>query len=496
MSTARKILSNTVSQIFGRALTALLSILIVKLITNYLGTSGYGEYVTVYSYLAFFGIAADLGLFTIAVREMAKDEEKTSFILGNILSLRTILAVSSMIVAVVSAYLIPKYQDTLIPVGVAIASVSTLLSILTGTISSVLQVHLKMQYNILGLVAGRILSFGYMAWVVLYGFKNDPQTGFIHLMIAGILSSALMLAVTYYYTRKLATIAYRLDLSFWKDVIFKALPYGIALILSLVYFQVDSILLSIMKNTTEVGIYGVPMKILEILTIIPVYFMNSVLPVLTRHLQQKSEKVKEVLQYSFDFLFICGLPIVIGGYILAYNIVFVISSPEFLSRLDDGFYGSDIGFKILIFALFFSYLNSMFGFTLVALNRQTDLLKINGAGVLFNIFSNIAVIPYFGFRGAAFTSILTELLILIMTAAWVHKYIDYRISLERSMRSFFSALVMGAFIFLLRDPVFDLIQNFLVIVLIPLGGLVYLVMLFATRAISVSMVRELFAKNP
>ncbi|MFT7184318.1 MAG: O-antigen/teichoic acid export membrane protein, partial [Oceanicoccus sp.] len=70
MSTAKKILSNTAIQVAGRAIMAVTSIVILKAISGFLSVEGYGMYKGVYDFLAFFGIIADLGLFTIAVREM------------------------------------------------------------------------------------------------------------------------------------------------------------------------------------------------------------------------------------------------------------------------------------------------------------------------------------------------------------------------------------------------------------------------------------------
>jgi O-antigen/teichoic acid export membrane protein len=72
MSLARKILSNTASQVAGRFATAFLAVVVVKILTVYLGQSGYGQYATIYEFLAFFGAFADFGIFTIAVREMSR----------------------------------------------------------------------------------------------------------------------------------------------------------------------------------------------------------------------------------------------------------------------------------------------------------------------------------------------------------------------------------------------------------------------------------------
>lgn len=89
----KKVYSNTLAQIAGKVATALISILLIKILTNYLDVAGYGLYSKVYNYLSIFSVIADLGLYTITVREISAhkdDHEKVQSIVGNILTLRTI----------------------------------------------------------------------------------------------------------------------------------------------------------------------------------------------------------------------------------------------------------------------------------------------------------------------------------------------------------------------------------------------------------------------
>lgn len=480
MSTARKILSNTFIQVAGKIFGALVSVLIVKLITNFLSVAGYGEYVSIYEFLAFFGILADLGLFTIAVREMAKDESKIDYIMGNVLSLRTIASLSAMLLAVGAAFLIPQYEDSFIPIGVAIASISVFFSILNGTVSSVLQVHLKMQYPALALMVGKVVSFSYMLWVVFYGFTEPSAESFYQLLWAGVLGNTFMLAITWHYAKKYASIRFRFDFHYWKNTIWKALPYGLALILNMVYFRIDSILLLLLKGPEEVGLYGVPMRILDILSIIPIYFMNSVLPVLTRKLKSGADEAKVVVQHAFDFLMAMVAPIVVGAQILAYPLIFIVSSPEFLTRLDEGFYGSDVALQILVFAMFFAFISAVFTFTLIAIGYQGKLLYISAAGALFNVIANFFFIPVWGFRGAAFTSVISEMIIVIFSAIILKKYFQYSIKMGTTVKIIFSALIMGLVVWLLRDPLYDKLENFNFFILMPLGALIYVAMLWMT----------------
>lgn len=495
MSVARKILSNTIAQVIGKVVVAFIGLAVVKISTNYLSLEGYGEYVLIYEFLAFFGIAADLGLFTIAVKEMSEDEKRIPQIIGNILSLRTILVVLTMGLAILTVFLVPKYADTRIPIGVAIASLTVFFTILNGTISSVLQTKLKMEIASITTVLGRIISLGLMIYVVFYGFKTDTNTGFYMLIAAGVVGNLAMLISTNYFVRKITPLKYRFDLDLWKEVLVKSLPYGLALILNTIYFRVDSILISVIKDQEEVGIYGVAMKMLEHFAILPLYFMNAVLPVLTRAVKEKSAKYKKIIRYAFDFLAAMAVPMVVGGVVLAFPIIFIISSPEYLSRLSEGFYGSDIAFQILIFALLFQFLNVLFAFILIAVNKQSRLLYINGAVVIFNIVTNIIFIPHYGFRGAALTSVISELMILIATWIVAKRYLEFSINLKNLAKIIFSALVMGVAIHYLQPFAYSLIENWSVLLLIPIGAGIYTVMLLITKTVDKEMLALLKKKD-
>ncbi len=487
MSIARKILSNTMAQVAGKFVVAILGLLVVKITTTYLSLEGYGEYVIIYELLAFFGIAADLGLFTIAVRDMSEKEEEIPKIIGNILSLRTILVILTMIAAIVTVFLIPAYADTRIPMGVALASLTVFLAIINGTITSVLQVKLKMEIASIATVLGKAVSLGFMVYVVFWGFPTNTETGFYMLIFAGIVGNLAMVFMTNHYVRKITPLVYRFDLDLWKEVMVKSLPYGIALILNTIYFRIDSILISVMRGQEEVGVYGVAMKMLENFAILPLYFMNSVLPVLTKSLKEKATRYREIIRYAFDFLASLAIPIVVGGVILAYPLIFVVSTPEFMSRVDEGFYGSDIALQILLFALLFQFLNVLFAFILLAVKKQSKLLYINGACVIFNIIANIVVIPIYGFRGAAVTSVLSEFIILVLTYFVARRYLDFSINFGNLGKIVFSALAMGAAVYYLQDPTYSYIRNWNVFVLIPIGAMIYGALLYKTGVINKKM---------
>lgn len=484
MSTARKIFSNVVWQVLGKFAVAGLGMAVIKICTNYLSVEQYGEYLMVYEFLAFFGIAADLGLFTIAVREMSRDEDQIPKIIGNILTLRTILVTITMLAGIGLAFLIPKYQDTRVPIGVAVAAITVFFTIQNGTITSVLQAKLKMGQASFTTVIAKIISVGFMAYVAFFGFPNDQETGFYMLIVAGIFGAIVNYAHTRYYVKKITPLKYRFDLDLWKKVLVTSLPYGLALILNTIYFRIDSVMLFMLRDQKEVGVYGVAMRMLENFAIIPLYFMNSVLPVLTKSLKEKTEHYKDLIKHSFDFLAAMAVPMVVGVVVLAYPIIFVTASPDFLSRTADGFYGSDAALQILIFALLFQFINVLFSFVLIALDKQTKLLYINGACVLFNILANFIAIPAYGFRGAAFISVLSELFILIASYTAARYYLNFKINIKNLFKIVFSGLLMGLAVYALQPITYTYLQNWNIFPLALLGAATYFLLLYFTGVIN------------
>jgi O-antigen/teichoic acid export membrane protein len=487
MSTARAVLGNTFVQILGKVVTAVISIAIIKLITVYLGRAGYGEYTTIYEFLAFFGIAADFGIFQIAVREMSRFPEKRAAIFGNILSLRVILTTISMLVAAGLVWLIPQYSGTVIPAGVAIAAITTFFTLLTGTLSSALQVALEMQKAVIAQISGKVISFGYMLWIIFYAFKLDPAMGFYQLLVAGIAGNGVMLLLTYFFAKRIVPVRLQFDFAFWREIIAKALPYGTAIILATIYFRIDVILLSLLKNSEEVGVYGVAMRIIENLQMVPVFFMNSALPVMTRLLADNREKLRLLIQYSFDFLLMLGVPLVVGGIVLAYPLIVVVSSPEFISDLSIGFYGSDIALQILLIAMLLAFISNLFGYALLAGNQQIKLLYISAGAAVFNILANIVVIPTWGFRGAALTSVVSELIVIVAGFYLVRQLTGVKLKIKTTAKILLAAGIMGATVWYLQPVTYELWQNKNLLILIPAGAAIYGLILLATQAVTPEM---------
>jgi O-antigen/teichoic acid export membrane protein len=131
----------------------------------------------------------------------------------------------------------------------------------------------------------------------------------------------------------------------------------------------------------------------------------------------------------------------------------------------------------------FSFVSHLFGYILVAFEKQKKLLVINLVVVIFNIVFNLLAIPYYGFRGAAVTTIFSELLVLILTFLYAKKLTKFTIGLWVPFKILVAGFIMGVVIYPLKAG-----NVFLVTLL---GGFVFMGAIFVLRVVDFKLLREL-----
>lgn len=515
----------------GRLVTAFLGILSIKLITNYLPTDLYGQYTTMFEYIGFFAIAADFGLYTIGIREMSKKDQPTEYILGNLISLRIFLIALSLGTALLVTPFIPNYNGTLVQKFLWIVVLGTGMNLLSGILTSVLQYKMQMLYANISLILGKIAGFSYIAYVIIKLSPEDLETGFSLLLYGGVITNLFLLIFTYYFTQKVTKIKPQVDRQYLIKIIKHSLPYGLSIILSAMYFKIDIILLSQLTDYHQTGIYGVPLKIMEIISVIPVFFMNASLPALTENFKNNPLKYKQLSQKCITFLLILGIPILIGGFMLARPITYAISSPQFLTGyhctnniqqvyetpveaysncelveysekfswdLSEGqnisyiyLNGADIALQIIIIAIIFNFVNTFINFSFITIEKQSLLLYINGVGIIFNVITNLILIPKYGFIAAAFTTLLSEILILIIGYNILRKHNQISLTdLPTFGKILISSFFMGVIIAIL-DPITQSMLGYnQILILIPLGALIYGISIIYMNVIPLETIKK------
>ncbi len=394
MNLARRVAWNTIAQATARVGTLALSVLVTVLLTRHLGVSGYGVYVTVTVYVPFFALFFDSGVTTLVVRSLSNQPERTG-LFREALGLRVVLA----------------FPVAALAYGLAWA------------------VYLQMDRVALAEISGQIVGAGLIVAVIAEGGSLNEV---IAAVVAGVFVYALLLAVL---AARQTSIVPIVRPAAWAALLRRALPLGLALMISAIYFRADAFLLSILKGSHAVGIYGVAYRLLEALIAFPGFFYISVFPLLSQaYARRDLDNLREVTQRAFDLLVLAAVPVVIGTIVAAPEIVSALAGPRFHAAVTP--------LRIVICGAGLFFVSGLLTYVLIAIERQALLLWTGLATLTFNVALNLALIPSYSYNAAAGVATASELLGLVVLLVLARRYAGYVPALDVSLKAALAGAAM------------------------------------------------------
>ena len=444
----KKVYTNTLAQIWWKVVTALISIGLIKILTNYLDVAGYGMYSKIYNYLSIFAVIADLGLYTITVREISEHKEKPEMvrkIVWNVLTLRTGLWGIIIFLSLAIALFLPGYNSPTALLAILITSIFTCFWLINSSIMSLLQAYLKTEFSFFSITLGKITTFLCVVAIVYLGYPHTTMMqdetsrliGFNLIMLAWLIGNMVMTGLTYMYARNIEQIRFRFDWSYVKHILVLSLPYGIALFLNVIFFKVDVILLSLLESGAmadiSIALYALPMKIVEVGMMYGTLFLNSMLPLLTMAITKNDTKEKKRLtEKALFILSFFGIGMAFFLYTYASEVIHILASKAYFENAFSS-YTSEDAMQIVTWIFLFYFLSSLFTYILIAANEQRKMMYINAWIALFNIIGNILVIPHYSFIGSAYVTVISQILLLICTILGSRHIIRVSIFTEKTL---------------------------------------------------------------
>ncbi len=484
---ARRVAFNTVVQFVGRIAGALIAILSTRIITHALGVAGYGRYTSIFAYITFFGAIADFGFFWYLVREVAKDKENTETITANVMTLRLLFALLVLIVGSIIAFAIPNYDQT-VRIGIILLAASMVWVTMSNTLIGVFQANERMDYPVMNDIAGRAATLALTWYVASAGY------GLLPIVLAALGGSFLTFVLNYILAHRYTRLRLGFDTHLWRQIMRENVSLGINVLLGIIYFKIDAVILSALRPSLDVGIYGAPYKVIEILLAFPAMFMGAVFPSLAQLINQDKAKTDRILQNAFDLLAIAGWGVSVGCFMLARGII------AFTTKGDSGFLTAStitihglpitapVVLQILSVAVGLAFLGNFFVSTIVAQGSQKQLIVSNIINASVNTGFNFLLIPLFTYVASAGLTIVSEIIMVIFSATIVYRKTHFLPKLTVLIRSGLAAIIMAIGLYFIRDHVHVLIAT-------VLGGSLYLVALFLTGSLGKDMIRLVLSRT-
>jgi O-antigen/teichoic acid export membrane protein len=395
----RNVAVTTGTLVGARVIALVAGIATITLASRYLGLSHFGALTTAMAYASLFALLTDLGLSTVATREIARDPTRERHVLGNVLGM-------GLLVSAASAGIGVALMEAIYPGAANAATREAIVILLVQVFAAPFTAATRAFFA--ARQRGYLIAAGDLALAV-------GMAAFTAIAVAGHLGfRAVVIAITGGYVLQAVVmmgiaLANGVRIGFNRRagiaLVVLAVPLAGTLLINYLYFRLDVLLLSWMKSDADVARYGLAYRVLEGLMVLPGYLMLALFPTIARNEDDKS-RLSVTIGSALTVLEAIGVPL---------SALVAIFSPQIVVLLGGHKYASAAPvLAILSLALFLSYVNGVFGNALMAMGRQRRLFWLAAATLVVNVVVNLALIPPLGPNGAAIAVVISEVVAVLL----------------------------------------------------------------------------------
>jgi O-antigen/teichoic acid export membrane protein len=437
----------------------------VMVLARYLGAEGYGTYQRAEAFVFMFSIVANLGLDFILTREVARRSAHVSEYLSGVITLKLLLwpLCFALILGLAHAR---GYQGTFLW-GIWCYGAILLLYAIGQAFDGVFQGLDSMRFTAFANLANQaaFVALG-LTFVLLH---KDLRWVLSALVIAGM----VRLAVS-------ASLLTRLHISWTRPspgtlwyLLRQAIPLALAAGFVTVYYEIDSVLLGDLKGNNEVGWYKAGSKFLLLFGVLRDSFLVAIFPVFASVGDGDRKRMSNLMTQAVRYQLIVALYFVL---------CFVLLSRIAPKLLGQDFVNTAKVLPIMAWILIPQTISITMGRALVATGNQARLMGATGLALLVNVGLNLALIPRYGYLGAAAAGAASEIAVALANVYYVHRHVAPTHLTRVMVRPVIAAALVGSLLYLL--PGLDLVLAF------PLAGLLYVAGLLALRTFSAAEVGQ------
>lgn len=403
----RSVKFNFIMNFILTASSILFPLITAPYILRVLQAEGNGRVDFASSVMTCFMMFASLGIPTYGIRTCAKvrdDKEELSNTVQELMIINTVTMALTYTAFLVLVFLVPQFAEE-----------KTLLFI--NSISMVLNViGVTWFYNAIeqyAYITACSIAFKLASILLMFLLVRSPED-YVKYGAITVFAASGSYILNFWNLRKhirfKKTRPYRFRVHLRPILVFFSMSAAIN-----VYTNLDTTMLGIMKDKAEVGYYSAGIKIKNLLVSLTTSLGAVLLPRLSYYIEKGEQKAfQETVSKAFHFVLILGS---------AVTVYFIVMAQEALLLLGgDGYSASVTPMQILMPTVWLIGLSNITGMQILTPYGQENkvLVSIVGGAVL-DFILNLALIPNYGASGAAFATLLAELLVLVVQCYYLRQ---------------------------------------------------------------------------
>ncbi len=447
----------TILILVARIVSRVLALVAVVAIGNALGDSRFGQMQTAITYTALVGAVTDVGFTALYVREGAREPHQLVRYFNNVASVKLFLIAISLPLLAASLWF-AGIESLLLP-AFALLVLSGYSLLLRSSLYALQRLNFEIAeivpetavILVLALIGSRIHAGpGYFLWV--YAASSGFATAYFIVVLL---------------SKRIVRPRWQLEPELFRHWVRAGIPLAITYVLTTVYFKLDVPILQHYRSYAEVGWYTFAYRPFEALLFIPGTLRTVMFPVLAIYYRSAPNRVLASAEKFFKGLAVIGWPITVGLFLLA---------PQFIDLVSNQFPQSGAALRILALAVVFMFVDNTFAAVLNAIDRQKLFAYVALCGLVLNFALNIILIPRFGYLGASWATVATEIGLVVVGWFALRRVLGPLRVVRLCWKPAIAGLVMGGFIALTNPH-----GKFAVLSVTVLAAVIYVLMLVILR---------------
>lgn len=459
MSQVKTIFKNMSWLLVSQIIASVCAFIWTILMARYLGVNHYGIFGFATSFTAILAIIVDLGINTHVVRHVATDYDSAPKYLGNALPLKSIFSILAMILTLI--ILIIMKADELTTTVTLLFTIEMIIKSYVNLLNGSFQAFEEGKYQGIG---NTILHVILLIFILITIFTDF---GLIGISVSYILANAITLLYAYYSFKKHITKPkFELDLEFCKQITVLSIPFAVIGLLYTIYYSIDIVMLTNMVGSYASGIYNATYKLISVLTLFYSVYTAVIFPVMSRLFNNDESLLLISLEKSIKYLMLIIIPIAVATVLYSADIVHLIYGHEYDAA-------SSV-LTILIWTVCLLFVSGACNSLLNASHKEVAVTKIYAVAAVFNIVLNFFLIPKFSYNGAAMTTVLSDVLIVIIQC-----YVIYKLGHRPNKKLYYDLIRI-----ILASAVLGIALYFLHLnmwVALPVGIIIYFATIYLLR---------------
>lgn len=398
MNNFQKVARNTFFLLLSEVFLKILGLAWTIYLARSLNVELFGRYSFIHSFIALFSFLPDLGVGIIVIRDISKNRKKANIYLGNSLILNGVLALFTFLLILFLTFFVGHSSEVklLIILSAVTLFVSTLRSVGIFYFDAIEKMEYSAALNSFNTIM--LYAFGFIFFSLGWGITG--------IFLGMLLGTVVSLFITWIATKKYVKPRIKVDMREIKHLLYEGLPLGIASFAAIIYANIDTVILTRLQSEHAAGIYNVAIPFsFGLIGLLNVPFVVALFPTLSRLSVESKSRFNQAIKKSL---------LIIAGWSFPIAFIVMLSAPLIPLLFGAKYVDAVSILKIHIYIVPFASLSALLYKILIILGKQKIYLYVSIVGAVLNIVLNIILIPLVGIPGAAYSAVITQIVLFLI----------------------------------------------------------------------------------